>query len=295
MPTPWGPAEGYSQGLGQEVRGRGPPAEADGVVRDAGAGLTIADRLADSGERVALGTGREARTRRPWRNRAQCQRGRSGAQHSAATAPPASRRAPRSPAGPAREPARAICPRKARPPARLLCLHLLPARPGPPQTVLGEPDTWWWGRPQGTAWAPAAAWLPALSRYTGLWGPGRGGRAPGPVPNTWLGRGASLQAPNPGFGASGSEGGADCSGFPRSPLNHTPPQPSPARPLPSPPRAARGVAVRGLAFREREGAWPSGFALKWLQSAARGSGRGRRDRAVVAVRVGPTGPNRTRH
>lgn len=98
VPTPWGPEEGYSQGLGQEVRGRGPPAEEDAVVRDAVAGLTIADRLADSGERVALGTARETRTRRPWRNRAQCQRGRSGAQHSAATAPPAFRRAPRSPA-----------------------------------------------------------------------------------------------------------------------------------------------------------------------------------------------------
>lgn len=126
------------------------------------------------------------------------------------------------PGRPSAEPARAICPRKARPPARLRYLHLPPARPGPPQTVLGEPDTWWWGRPQGTAWAPAAAWLPALSRYTGLWGPGRGGRAPGPVPNTWLGRGASLQAPNPGFGALGSEGGADCSSFPRSPLKSHP-------------------------------------------------------------------------
>lgn len=182
----------------------------------------IADRLADSGKRVALGTGREAGTRRPWQNRAQCQRGRSGAQHSAATAPPAFRRAPRSPAGPAREPARAICPRKGRPPARLRCLHLPPARPGPPQTVLGEPDTWWWGRPQGTAWTPAEAWLPALSRYTGLWGPGRGSRAPGPVPNTWLGAWCQLQAPNPGFGASGSEGGADCSSFPRSPLKSHP-------------------------------------------------------------------------
>lgn len=146
-----------------------------------------------------------------------------------------------------------------------------------------------------TAGTLAAAWLPALSCYAGLRGPEAGRPHTWPSPEHLAGRGASLQAPNPGFGASGSEGGADGSSFPRSPRNHAPPQPSPARPLASPPRVARGVAVRGLAFREREGAWPFGFALKWLQSAARASGRGRRDRVMVAVRVGPTGPNRTGH
>lgn len=27
----------------------------------------------------------------------------------------------------------------------------------------------------------------------------------------------------------------------------------------------RGVAERGLASRQREGVWPDGFSLKWLQ------------------------------
>lgn len=69
----------------------------------------------------------------------------------------------------------------------------------------------------------------------------------------------------PGFRASGSQGGAAGSGFPCFSANHAPPQPSPARPLASSPRVSRGVAARGLACREREGAWLSGFSLKWLR------------------------------
>lgn len=43
------------------------------------------------------------------------------------------------------------------------------------------------------------------------------------------------------------------------------PQPSPARPLATARRSVRGVAERGLASRQREGVWPDGFSLKWLQ------------------------------
>lgn len=45
-----------------------------------------------------------------------------------------------------------------------------------------------------------------LSHYSGSQGPGRGSCAPGPVMNTWLGCGASLQALNPRLWGVGLRG-----------------------------------------------------------------------------------------
>lgn len=131
-----------------------------------------------------------------------------------------------------------------------------PPHPGPPQRVLREPDTWRRNRPQGTAWVPALAWPPPLSQHAGLPGQGRGGRAPGRVPHTWPGRGASLRASNPGFGASGCKGGVGGSGFPAF-LGITP--------LPN-----RHLRDRWRRRRASRGAWPR---VDWLLGSARGRGR----------------------
>lgn len=225
------------------------------MVRDAGAWLTRADRRADSGERVAHGRGRETRTRRPLRT-ARWVRG-DAAEPSPARWQRPLRRGGHRAARREQEWAGAICLGRARPPERLQCLLAPAARP-----ALG---------PHGPSWGirtpacgadimalpgPQPRLGPRLSAIThGSRGLGRGGGAPGRVPHTWPRRGARLQALNPGFGASGSQGWASSSSFPRSPPNHAPTLTvTRARPLASPPRVSRGVAARGLASREREGA-----------------------------------------
>lgn len=195
-----------------------------------------------------------------------------------------------------KEPAGANCPRRARPPARLRCLHLPPA---PPQAPVDRPG----GDRHLVAWpaserrlGPRRSLVPGsrpLRRAPGAWGGAAAHLVESRTPGQ--GVGPAFKPLIPGFGASGSQGGADGSGFPRSPANHAPPQPSPARPLASPPRVYRGVAARGLASREREGAWLIGFSLKWLRVCAPNKRKGN---AVVGRlylsrcdRPGRTGPD----
>lgn len=87
-----------------------------------------------------------------------------------------------------------------------------PPRPRPPPTV---PEEWGRGTPAGGG-ALGALFGPrrrpalrVLSHYQGSRGPGRGGRAPGPVRNTCRGVAPASGPLIPGFGESGSVGGAD--------------------------------------------------------------------------------------
>lgn len=255
VPAPRGPA-------GDTVRSRRESEEpqdrllggAGGAER--GPGLTAAAPRAAGEARALLGPGREARTRPPWGTGERGQRGRGGAQPRAATAPPAAggRRAARPGPRGGLGSRLAASPRRRGPRP-----HLPPPRPGPRRPPWGRRTP---GGGTGLGAPPGSRPRPG-ARLSHPRGP-RAGGAHLAEPRTWPGRGAGPRAPNPGFGASGFEGGGRL-GFPRCPRNHAPSQPSPARPLASRPRIARGVAARGLALREREGAWPGGFFLKWLR------------------------------
>lgn len=185
MPPPRGPAEMYCQGPGN-----GRPWGRWSGTPHPGSPWQLRGRTAKRGS-CAVQVPKHKRCGHGGPARWEAGAGSTGSwrpQPSAVAAPPASRRTPRGSAGPAREkggsgpgasvpggrvPQRGSGVRTCRSP-----------RPGRPQAVLGEPDTWRRGRPQGTAWSPA------LSHYAGLPGPGEGGRAPVGVANTWPGRGA---------------------------------------------------------------------------------------------------------
>lgn len=153
-------------------------------------------------------------------------------------------------------------------PVRFSCLHLLPT---PPQAVPHRLSLRRGGHllarvPSGYCLGHSCGLFLGFSVIIrGSWGPGRGSGAPGPAMNTWPGCGASLRGPNPRLWRLGLRGRGGWLRFPQLGSNRCPPQPSPARPLAAARRSRRGVAGRGLASREREGVWPDGFSLKWLQ------------------------------
>lgn len=79
-----------------------------------------------------------------------------------------------------------------------------PPRPGPPQTVLGQPDTWWRGLTPG---------FQPLRKAPGAWG----GAAAHLVESCTPGYGVvpASKPLIPNFRAPSSEGGAHGSSFPR--------------------------------------------------------------------------------
>lgn len=261
VPTPWRPAEGHGQGLGD--RGCGATAVGGagwGADRDAGTGLTTAAPRAEGGVRVALGTGPVAQTRRPWQSGSQGQRGGKVPNPARIQRPLLSggRRATR-PAerGRTREPASAICPREAMFP-RAAPMSAPAARPSPGR----RRRSWGSQTPGGGAGlrtlpgsqSRPSPRLPAIVKVSRAWG-GAGRRAPGRLPHTWRGPGASFQAPNPSFGASDCEGGAGGSGFPAL-LGFTP-------------LLNRHPRDRWRRRRESRGAWPR---VDWFIGSAKGRG-----------------------
>lgn len=186
-----------------------------------------------------------------------------------------------------------------RSPVRFLCQHLLPT---PPQASLHRLSL----RSGGhlLAWVPSGYCLghscgPLLgfsAIIPGSRGPGRGSRAPGPAMNTWSGCGASLRGPNPRLWRLGLRGRGGWLRFPQRG----------SKSLPAP-TVTRATVGGGAALQERRGrAWigfagarggvARGLLLKMApsQPTAGASGRARRSSAGVAVRVGLTGPSRTR-
>lgn len=290
MPSPWGPAEGVCSGSrGQDEPGRD---------RGAGGSSSWAHLSSSAGDqRGAAGarhrprstnatTMAERRAGRP----ALGQRGRGGAHRSAPTAPPVSRRAPRGSAAPARDfEGAGRCQLSQEGPSPSAAPVSAPAaRPAP------GPRRPSWGRqtPGGVAGlrappGPPPQPRPRLSAITqGSRGLGRGGRAPGRVPHTWPGRGASLQAPNPRLWSVGFSGRGGRLRFPS--LSRE------SRPSPTVTRATVGVAAarlpgRGCAwigFSGARGGVADWFLLKMAPSLRPEQAEGeRRGRAVVPVQV----------
>ena len=184
----------------------------------------MAAAQADSEGRAALGTGCEARTRRPWRTGVQG----GWRKHSGVVASPSlarlqrpQRRGGHRATGPAqrgREEGAGQGPRShegASPSAAPVSAPAVRPSPDLRRPSCGSRT------PGGVAGlralpGPQPRPGPRLSAITpASRGPGRGGRAPVRLPHTWPGRGVSPQASNPGFGESGSEGEVGSSGFPR--------------------------------------------------------------------------------
>lgn len=194
-------------------------------------------------------------------------------------------------AGEGRERARGLGPRRPRPPARLRCQHLPSS---PPRAPAGRP-----GRAGHLEARPAAGHCLAPSSQPLRWAPRAGGGRPSTCWSrahlAWAWRlPTTPPASNPGFRASGSEGGAGSSGFRRSPPE--------SRPSLTVTRATVGVAAasrtgRGCAWIGLSGARggvAGGFALKWLQRCSRSERKGTRwwGTSSCSLRLpGQTGPD----
>lgn len=254
--------------------------------------------------RLALGTGREARTRRPWRSGVQG--GRRWVSGVVAEPTAARRQRPLRPGGhragrlPQRgilkEPAGANCPRRARPPARLRCLHLPPA---PPRAPVDRPG----GDRHLVAWpaserslGPRRSLVPGsrpFRRAPGAWGGAPAHLVESRTPGQ--GVGPAFEPPNPRLWSVGFPGRGGRLRFPS--LSRE------SRPSPTVTRATVGVAAarlpgRGCAsigFSGARGGVAYWFLLKMAPSLrpeqAEGDAVGGRLCLSGWDRLGRTGPD----
>lgn len=168
--------------------------------------LTTAARLGRSATPLALGIGREARTRRPWRTN--LQGGRRWVNRVVAEPTAAWRQRPLRPGGHRagrllqrrilRESTDANCPRRAHPPARLRCLHLPPAPPRAPADRPGGVRHLVARQASECSLGPRHNLVPGsqpLRRALGDWGGAAAHLVESRTPAQ--GVGASLQSPNP--------------------------------------------------------------------------------------------------